>query len=310
MIKNISLFFLTVILSITVYFLFNNSITPDNFDKQYEAETIKKLAVFSPKIPSDATFAGEIVPVANYDVLESLDNEMLANALWHSQMMRFIKRANRYFPIIEPILKKNGIPDDFKYLAVAESGLANVVSPSKAAGFWQFLSKTGKEFGLTINKEIDERYHLEKSTQAACDYLNKAYKKFGNWTLVAASYNMGMGGLSRRLAKQKVNSYYDLLLNTETGRYVYRIVAIKTIMSKPNNYGFNLRYKELYSPIPTDSILSDSTISNLQQWSIDKGVNYKILKLLNPWIRKDYINNPNRKVYIINLPQSNSRETI
>ncbi len=308
MIKNIALFFLTVILSIAVYSLFINSITPDNSEKQYEAEVLKKFAVFSPSIPDNVNFAGERLPLENFDVKESLDNEMLANAFWHSQMMRFLKRSHRYFPIIDPILKKNNIPDDFKYLAVAESGLANVVSPAKATGVWQFMSKTGKEYGLVINKEVDERYQLEKSTQAACDYLNEAYHKLGSWTLVAASYNMGMSGVSRQMGKQKVDSYYDLLLNSETSRYVYRIVAIKIIMQNPTNYGFHLRSTDLYPQIPTHTISCDTTINDFVEWSFNQGINYKLLKLLNPWLRKPYLNNIEKNTYQIKIPEKGFRK--
>ncbi len=308
MIKNIALFFLTVILSIAVYFLFNNSITPDNSEKQYQAEVLNKFAVFSPVIPDDINFAGEELPLEKFDVKESLDNEMLANAFWHSQMMRFLKRAHRYFPVIEPILKKNHIPDDFKYLAVAESGLTNIVSPAKAAGYWQFMSKTGKEYGLIINKEVDERYQLEKSTQAACDYLNVAYQKFGSWTLVAASYNMGMGGVSKQIETQKVESYYDLLLNSETSRYVYRIIAIKIIMEHPENYGFHLRTVDLYPQIPITTISCDTTINDFVDWSFNQGINYKILKLLNPWLRKPYLKNIEKNTYQIKIPEKGFRK--
>jgi len=307
MIKKISLFILTVILSTTVYILFNNSIPSDTAEKQYESELIKKFAVYSPLIPSDITFAGEKVPIQNFDVKESLDNEMLANAFWHSQMIRFLKRANRCFPIIEPILKRNNIPEDFKYLAVAESGLVNVVSPSKATGFWQFMQKTAKEYNLEVSTEVDERYHLEKSTQAACDYLNEAYQKFGSWTLVAASYNMGMGGLSRQLSRQSVDSYYDLYLNRETARYVYRIIAIKIIMQSPTNYGFNLRQKELYPIIPTTTIVCDTTLPDLRKWALEQGVNYKILKILNPWLRKTYLKNIKKKTYQIKITEKGFR---
>ncbi len=307
MIKNISLSFLIVVLSITVYILFNNSITSDSAEEQYEAEVVKKFAVYNPIIPKNINFAGEQVPVDNFDIRESLDNEMLANAFWHSQMIRFLKRANRVFPIIDPILERNNIPADFKYLAVAESGLVNVISPSKATGIWQFMQTTAKEYNLEIGSEVDERYHLEKSTQAACDYLNEAYRKFGNWTLAAASYNMGMGGLSRRLERQKVDSYYDLFLNKETSRYVFRIIAIKTIMESPINYGFNLRNKELYPVVPTTTIVCDSSISNLRLWSIEQGINYKILKLLNPWLRKSYFKNIRKNTYQIRIPEKGFR---
>lgn len=309
MIKNAILFLFSVTISVAVYFLFNNSITTENSEKQFKTEQLKNnYLIYSPLIPDEMSFAGESVPSENFDILESLDNEMLANAFWHSQMMRFLKRANRYFPIIEPILEKNNIPDDFKYLAVAESGLDNVVSSAKATGFWQFMPKTAKDYNLVVNKEVDERYNLEKSTQAACDYLNKAYVKFGNWTLVAASYNMGMGGLSRRMSEQKVDSYYNLFLNQETSRYVYRIVAIKTIMQDPSNYGFKLRKKDLYKSIPFHETTVDSTITDLKTWALEQGVYYKVLKNLNPWLRKPYLKNIEKRTFQIKIPEKGFRK--
>lgn len=299
---------MAVAISVTVSFIFINSITPENIEKQYESESAKKSAVYSPKIPEGVNFAGERIPIENYDIRESLDNEMLANAFWHSQMMRFLKRANRYFPIIEPILGKNNIPNDFKYLAVAESALTNAVSSAKATGFWQFLPKTAKEYGLEVNSEIDERYHLEKSTQAACDYLNKSYKKFGSWTLVAASYNMGSSRLSRSIKSQKVDNYFDLFLNSETSRYVFRIVAIKTIMENPVKYGYNLRQKDLYQTIPINIIELDSAVVDFNDWALEQGVNYKILKNLNPWLRKPYLKNINKKTYKVKIPLSGFRK--
>ena len=306
--KKFLIFILTVTILVAVSFIFINSITPENIEKQYESESAKKSAVYSPKIPTGVNFAGELIPIDNYDILESLDNEMLANAFWHSQMMRFLKRANRFFPVIEPILKANNIPDDFKYLAVAESALTNAVSPAKATGFWQFLPKTAKEYGLEVNTEIDERYNLEKSTQAACDYLNKSYKKFGSWTLVSASYNMGTSGVLRSMKAQKVNNYFDLFLNSETARYVYRIVAIKTIMENPTKYGYNLRQKDLYQPIPTYTIEIDSAIVDFNIWALEQGINYKILKNLNPWLRKSYLKNTKKKTYLIRIPTQGYRK--
>lgn len=309
MIKNAILFLLSVTISVAVYFLFNNSITSENSDKQFKTELLKhNYLIYSPLIPDEMSFAGEPVPSENFDIFESFDNEMLANAFWHSQMMRFLKRANRYFPIIEPILKENNIPDDFKYLAVAESGLDNVVSSAKATGFWQFMPKTAKDYKLIVNKEVDERYNLEKSTQAACNYLNDAYEKFGNWTLVAASYNMGRGGLSRRLSEQKVDSYYDLFLNQETSRYVFRIIAIKTIMSKPSNYGFKLRKQDLYKTIPFHELAVDTTINDLKAWALEQGVYYKVLKNLNPWLRKPYLKNIEKRTFQIKIPEKGFRK--
>ena len=291
-----------VLLSISLYFLLTNSLTKEKSDEQYHSEQLKNYIVYTPYIPKKIFFADEELPIKSFDVYESLDNEMLANGFWHSQMIRFLKRAHRYFQIIEPILKKNNIPDDFKYLAVAESALSNAVSPSGAKGFWQFLSKTGKEYNLVINKEVDERYNLEKTTQAACDYFNDAYKKYKNWTLVAASYNMGMGGLSRQIKKQHVYSYYDLLLNKETSRYIYRIVAIKTIMEDPHSYGFRLRKDDLYPAIPVKIVKVDSTINDLVSFAFQQKTNYKILKLLNPWLRKSYLKNIEKRSYQIKIP--------
>ncbi len=253
-------------------------------------------------IPGDANFANEQVPLQIIDVKEKLDRELIVNTYWHSQTILFHKRAARWFPIIEPILKENGIPEDFKYLAVIESGLDNVVSPSGARGFWQFMEKTGKGYNLEINTHVDERYHVEKSTVAACKYLKEAYDKFGNWTLAAASYNMGKSGLARRLNEQRAASYYDLLLNIETGRYVYRIIAAKYILSNSEQYGFHLEKASLYQPYQTTIIEVDSAINDLVEFSIQQGINYKTLKLLNPWMRKPQLPNPNGKVYNIKIP--------
>jgi len=302
------LYTITIVsLSLTLYFLLTNSLTKEKSDEQYHSEQLKNYTVYAPYIPKKMFFAGEEIPLQKFDVYESLDNEMLANGFWHSQMIRFLKRAHRYFPIIEPILKKNNIPDDFKYLAVAESALSNAVSPSGAKGFWQFLFKTGKEYDLVINKEVDERYNLEKTTQAACDYFNDSYKKYGNWTLVAASYNMGMGGLFRQIKKQKVNSYYDLLLNKETSRYVFRIIAIKTLMENPHDYGFRLREDDLYSSIPVKIVKVDTTINNLVSFAFQQKTNYKILKILNPWLRKPYLKNIEKRSYQIKIPEEGFR---
>lgn len=308
MTKSLVWFVSILIIAILSFLLFNNSITSENYSKQYQTEQLEKTAIYSPVIPEDIEFSNERVPIKNFDVYERLDNEMLANAFWHSQMIRFLKRSYRYFPIIEPILKKNNIPDDFKYLAVAESGLSNVVSPSNAAGFWQFLKKTGIEYGLVINSEVDERYHLEKATQAACDYLKKSYEQFGSWTLVAASYNMGMSGISKRLESQKVESYYDLYLNEETSRYVFRLLAIKTIMQKPSNYGFKLRTEDMYQPIPTFEAFCDSSIDDLSQWALEQGINYKVLKILNPWLRNSQLKNTEKRTYQIKIPEKGFRK--
>ncbi|MBN2669409.1 MAG: lytic transglycosylase domain-containing protein [Bacteroidales bacterium] len=310
MIKKIGITILAIVLTTGFYFIFNQSITKEQAQHQYLATNIPTSEVLAPHIPEKLEFAGERVPIEFPDVYESLDNEMLANTFWHSQVIRFIKRSNKYFPVIEPILRKNNIPDDFKYLAVAESGLSNVVSPSKAAGFWQFLKGTAKDYRLEVNKDIDERYHLEKSTQAACDYLNDAYKKLGSWTLVAASYNMGMSGLANRLSEQKVNNYYDLRLNSETARYVFRIVAIKTIMEDPSKYGFKIRTEDMYQTWFCDTLLCDSSLSSLVDYAQMNGTSYKLLKLLNPWLISNTLNNSENKSYTIFVPQRGFRNFV
>ena len=237
-----------------------------------------------------------------YYVSESLDRELLVNTYWHSNTLLMLKRAGRYFPMIEPILKKNGVPDDFKYLALIESGLMNVVSPSNAAGFWQFLDKTGRQYGLEVTDQVDERYHYSKSTEAACKYLKDAYKTFGNWTRAAASYNAGQGRISRESEKQQVDNYYDMYLNPETARYIYRILALKLIFEDPTAYGFYLRNKDLYPPVPFKSYTVDTDITDLISFAKSKNSSYRILKEFNPWLRTDQLKVPSGKTYVIELP--------
>ena len=221
-----------------------------------------------------------------------------------------IKRANRWFPIIEPILKKNNIPDDFKYLCVTESTLLNLTSPANAVGFWQFLSSAAKEYGLEVNDEIDERYNVEKSTEAACQYLNDAYLLYGNWTMAAASYNMGMNGINEQLSRQETDNYYNLVLGEETSRYVFRIIATKIMMQNPENYGFDIQEDKLYKPFETYEVKVDSSVQSWAQFAKGLELNYKILKLYNPWLRESYLTNKKRKEYIIKLPVKGSIEVI
>lgn len=277
-------------------FTFSKKIEELNFDDALF------YAAKSHDIPLQVDFCGENIPLDSEDIRERFDLEIVKNAYWHSSILLFHKRAGKYFPVIEPILKQHNIPDDFKYLAIAESGLTNVVSPAGARGFWQFMEKTGKEYDLEINKYVDERYHLEKATHAACKYLNDAYKKFGSWTLVAASYNMGMYGLQKNLERQKVNSYYDLLLNSETARYVFRIVAFKTLLSKPTEYGFNLKNTQRYKPMEYRTVQVDTTISDFTEFAIQNNLNYKLLKLANPWLRQRSLSNPSKRKYEIKIP--------
>lgn len=277
-------------------FTFSKKITELNFDNSIF------YAAKSHNLPNEVHFCGEEIPLDSRDIQERLDKEIIKNTYWHSSILLFYKRAGKYFPIIEPILRKNGIPNDFKYLVIAESGLKNVVSPAGAKGFWQFMEKTGKEYELEINKEVDERYNLEKATQAACDYLNDAYKRFKSWTLVAASYNMGMYGLEKNLKRQKVKSYYDLLLNSETARYVFRIVAFKMILENPKHYGFNLKEDNRYPPLKFKTLTVDSSIGDFTDFALQQKINYKILKIGNPWLRQRYLKNPNKKKYTLKIP--------
>ena len=272
-------------------------------DDNLEKKIINDYNVYALNVPENLDFAGEALPLSDPDILERMDRELLVNTYWQSNALLMFKRANKYFPIIEPILKKHGIPDDFKYLAVIESGLTNAVSPANAKGFWQIMKATGRENGLEINTNVDERYNLEKSTEVACKYLLKAKERFGSWTLAAASYNAGRAGVARRLKEQNVADYYDLLLGEETGRYMFRIVALKEILNHPDNYGFNFRHKDLYKPIPTYKVSVDTAVTDFVKFSEKFGINYKILKLHNPWLREPHLNNKTRKVYFIEIPK-------
>lgn len=251
----------------------------------------------APFYPSELDFAGESVPLSDPEVHERLDRELISNCYYHSNTILTMKRAHKFFPIIEPILAENGVPDDFKYLCVIESNLSNVVSPAGAAGFWQFLGSTGRIYGLEVNREVDERYHLEKATKAACKYLKDAYAKFNSWTLAAASYNMGMAGLKSKMIEQKEDKYYDLLLYQETQRYVFRILAVKSIFSKPTRYGFYILDQEKYNYPKYKTVSRKTDISCIMCFSKDNEVSYKELKWLNPWIRSKAIRNKSGKEY-------------
>jgi membrane-bound lytic murein transglycosylase D len=253
--------------------------------------------------PPKVDFAGENAPLNIYDVRERFDRELLVNANLHSSTILIIKRANRAFPIIEPILAKNGIPDDFKYLAVIESSLVpTAVSSSGAKGIWQFMPETAKEKGMEVNDIVDERYNIEIATEAACKYLLAAKEKFGTWTLAAASYNGGTNGVSKKIEEQKVTDYYDLLLTDETSRYVFRILALKEIMKNPQKYGFEINPADLYELLPTKKLEVDSSITDLADFAKNQGINYKILKLHNPWMRDKKLTNPGKKKYVIEIP--------
>ena len=259
------------------------------------------MKVFPVPIPNQLVFADETVPLEKFEIKERLDRELLVNSYWQSNTLLILKRTQRSFAVIEPILARYGVPDDFKYLAVAESGLLNVTSPAGAKGVWQFMPTSGKGYGLAINKMVDERYHLERSTEAACLYLKEAYDKFGSWTLAAASYNRGMSGINRDLSKQLVSDYFDMHLNTETSRYILRILAFKTIIENPSSYGFYIEDKDFYGSIETYDIYADSTISNVSEYAASIGTNYHVLKTLNPWIKGNELVITNRP-YTIKAP--------
>lgn len=259
--------------------------------------------VYALTVPKDLDFAGEPVPLSDSDVYERMDRELLVNTYWQSNGLLMFKRAKKYFPVIEPILAKHNIPDDFKYLAVIESGLTNAVSPAGARGMWQIMKETGRENGLEVNDNVDERYHLEKATEVACKYLKQSKERFGNWTLAAAAYNAGNAGVSRELQRQGVDDYYSLLLGEETGRYMFRILALKEILNNAKKYGFNFEEEDLYNYIPTRKIKVDTPITDFPKFAKEQGINYKILKLHNPWLREAHLNNSSRKIYYIEIPE-------
>lgn len=294
-----SLFGLIVFIVVIQGFNKSETVSYDQFQQK----------VKSFKGPDTLYFAGERVPLENFDTRESFDREINTNAYRHSSTILLIKRAHRYFPVIEPILKEYGIPEDFKYIAVAESDLSNVVSPAKATGFWQFMRATGKEYGLEINNEVDERYHLEKSTIAACRYFLKSYKKYSNWTMVAASYNRGSNGINQQISIQKETNYYNLLLPEETSRYIFRILSFKTIFSNPEEYGLYIPLDHLYPPIEYNVVKVDSAVASFAEFAKTRGTNYKILKAFNPWLRKPYLTNEAGKIYHISIPADGARES-
>lgn len=270
-------------------------------DRSAQSSDIRK--VVSPPLPTDLTFAGEAVPVDQEDVYERLDRELIINVYWPSTTLAALKRSGKYFPTIERILAEEGVPEDFKYLAVAESHLKNVISPAGARGVWQFMSRTGKHFGLEINEEVDERYHIEKATRAACQYLKGAHKKFGSWTLAAASYNMGEPRLERYLKEQQVSSYYDVHLSQETLRYVFRIIALKAIFESPNTYGFHLEAEDAYAPQEFAVVTTNEPITSLIDFAIKYGTTYRMLKVYNPWLLDDHLPNSSGKTYEIKVPK-------
>lgn len=274
-------------------------------DKRLDTKKFANLPQMVEAVSLDKSysFAGEKMP-DNFDNRERLDRELLVNAYWQSSTVLNIKAARRYFPLIEKILAKNGIPDDFKYLAVAESSLRHVTSPADARGFWQFRKLAAKEFGLEVNSEVDERYHIEKSTQAACDYLKQLYERFGNWTNAAAAYNVGPTNFSRSLDEQKQKSYYDLNMNSETSRYIFRLIAIKEIMSNPEAFGFYVDEKEKYPPLDDYyEVIVDKSVSNWGEFARNHDISYRMLKVYNPWLLDSKLT-VIKNTYKVKIPKS------
>ncbi|MDB4047772.1 lytic transglycosylase domain-containing protein [uncultured Polaribacter sp.] len=267
-----------------------------------ELQTHKGYKIKALKIPKGLNLAGERVPVEINDVKERMERELLVNTYWQSNGILLLKRANRYFSILEPLLAMHNLPDDFKFLALAESGFTDETSSEGAAGIWHFMRTTGKEYGLEINKNVDERYNIEKSTKVAAEYLIKAKEKLGSWTLAAASYNAGNQGVFRRLEAQEVSTYYDVKLPDETERYIFRILALKEIITNPKKYGFVFDKEDLYTVKETRSVKVDTAISNLTLFAKKFGMNYKELKIHNPWLREHKLNNKSRKLYEIKIP--------
>lgn len=288
-------------ISFTILILFFTlAFTVTEADK-YKTWFTESYKVKSPFIPSVVEFAGEKMPISEADIRERLDRELMATVFWQSNTMMLMKRSKKYFPMMEQILAENNLPSDLKYLCVAESGLSNATSPSGAKGFWQLMEGTAKPYGLEINENVDERFHLEKATRAACLYFKESYGRFANWTLTAASYNRGMSGTLRDLEYQNVNSFYDLHMNDETSRYIFRIMAYKLIFENPEMYGFYLNEEDYYTSAPKIVITIDTTIPDLSAFAIAKGTNYKTLKLLNPWLRDRSLPNKSRKPYRIEI---------
>ena len=287
--KYTKIIILTAFLTISIPTLLNAQAAPTNYSTH--------------DVPSSVSFCGKNIDLTRYDRYERMDRELLAFTYMHSTSIQMIKKANRYFPIVEPILKANGIPDDFKYLMVIESNLNPTArSSAGAAGLWQFMQTTGREYGLEVNKNIDERYHVEKSTEAACKYLKDAYTKYQDWIAVAASYNAGQARISTQFEKQQVDDMLDLYLVEETARYVYRIIAAKIMFSNPSAFGFRLRTKDLYMPIPYKEVSVNTGILNLAEWAKKQGITYALLKNMNPWLRDNFLQNVSKRTYTLKIP--------
>ena len=258
--------------------------------------------IFLPQVPDDISFAGEKVPLERWEVYEAFDRELIYNYNNTGNISYILKLSKRFFPVIEQKLKENGLPDDFKYLCVAESNLQNLSSPVGAKGFWQFMKDTAPGYNMEVSDNVDERYNVEKSTVGACRYLKTAFEKYGNWTAAAASYNCGMGRFSDLSTFQQTKYYYDLQLPEETSKYLFRILAIKYLLTNVQEMGYMVNDSNGYQPVKTKTVIISSTIADLAQWALNNGTTYKMLKILNPWLRDRSLNVKSGKDYVIKLP--------
>ena len=260
-----------------------------------------------PPMPKEASFAEEKMPLENFDVYESLQREIITITHWHGSLIYIMQLAGRHKPVVEKILKEEGLHPDFFYLCVAESSLQPATSPANAKGYWQFLASTGKEYGLEINSQVDERYNWEKSTRAACKYLKKAFEKYGTWTLAAASYNIGMANVDSRIGYQSIKNYYDMQLPIETARYIYRAVALKCIMNNPQVYGFHIDAEDLYKPVECKEVIVKGSIANWSDFAAKHNTNFKMIKMFNEWIRSNSLDNKSGKTYKVLVPVEGAR---
>lgn len=298
------LFSVILLLCCVIFLMFFRNMPSDNDrgDSRYYETALREYRIFNLKLPEKLTFAGEPVPLEKYYVRERLERELLAVAYLHSRTMMVLKKSARYFPVFRKVFQQHGIHPDFLFLAMTESELSFVVSPSGAAGIWQFLKGTALHYGLEVNDIVDERYHVEKSTDAACRYLKDAYGQFSSWTMAAAAYNMGSTRIPATIEEQKQSSYYDLLLPEETMRYIYRILAYKIVWENPRQYGFILRNADLYYPVPVKQIEIDTSIADLAEFAVQHNTSLLVLKELNPWLKNNYLRNFSGKKYSIAVP--------
>jgi hypothetical protein len=276
---------------------------PEGSEETLAADGVLPQKITSSGLDKNYSFAGEFLPLENFDVRERLDRELTVNSYYHSSTLLLLKRAKRYFDIMDPILKEEGVPKDFKYVAVAESALSNATSPAGAKGFWQFMERTGEHYGLEVNRDIDERFHLEKATRAACQLIKDYYERFGSWSLAAMAYNGGETRIARSLREQKAEHFYELNLNEETMRYLFRIIALKEIMSQPDKFGYLIEEKDQYSELPAYKVLKvDTTIADLGAFAEAQQISYRMLKVYNPWMLTGRLPNRSGKLYEIKVP--------